>query len=278
MSEVVVAFQGELGAFSHHAARQYFGNEVAMLPCMRFDEIFRSVADVRASHAIVPIENSLHGSVLENYDHLLVNQLWIIGEVSLRISHQLITLPETDPAQIRRVYSHPVALNQCLGFFARHPEFERVPHYDTAGSVKDLTEQQWPHSAAIASATAAQIYGGRIIARDIEDDAENYTRFFVMAREKSPVDFAEGRWKTSIVFSTANEPGLLFKSLACFSLRDINLTKIESRPIRGKPWEYLFYLDVIGHEDEPKLQSALRNLNEFSTLVRVLGSYAPAPS
>jgi prephenate dehydratase len=274
-SKTKVAFQGEPGAFSHAAARKLLGQSVDVLPCPRFDEVFNALQAKRVTHAVVPIENTLHGSVHENYDHLLNYDLPIIGETSIRISHQLIAMPGTRFRDVRRVLSHPVALNQCVRFFKEHPDIERVPHYDTAGSVKTLAENRPPHSAAIASADAAEIYGGVILKRGIEDDRQNFTRFFLLGRRPLKRTSMDGVWKTSIVFSTPNHAGSLFRAMACFALRDLNLTKIESRPLRGKPWEYLFYVDLIGHKDDTAVTNALRNLKEISNMLRILGSYQP---
>ena len=274
-SKTRVAFQGEPGAFSHAAARKLLGSEVKVLPCPRFDEVFDALQGNRVTHAVVPIENTLHGSVHENYDHLLEYDLPIVGETSIRISHQLIAMPGTRFRDVRRVLSHPVALNQCIRFFKEHPDIEKVPHYDTAGSVKTLAEQHPSHSAAIASAAAAEIYGGVILKRGIEDDRQNFTRFFLLDRKPLKRPSTSGGWKTSVVFSMPNHPGSLFRAMACFALRDLNLTKIESRPLRGKPWEYLFYVDLLGHADDTSVANALGNLTEFSSMVRILGSYQP---
>jgi prephenate dehydratase len=271
----LVAFQGELGAFSHAAARKLLGQDVKVLPCQRFEDVFRSLKQRKVTHAVIPIENTLHGSVHENYDHLLEYELPIVGETNIRISHQLIAMPGTQFKDVRRVLSHPVALNQCLQFFKRNPEIEKVPHYDTAGSVKTLSADRPPHSAAIASEAAAEIYGGVILKRNIEDDRRNFTRFFLLRDEAGKYKPGDSRWKTSLVFATHNRPGSLFRAMACFALRDLNLTKIESRPLRGKPWEYLFYVDLIGHREDTAVAHALQNLGEMSTLLRVLGSYCP---
>jgi prephenate dehydratase len=270
-----VAFQGEPGAFSHAAARKMLGSGVAVYPCQRFDDVFRSLKAGKVTHAIIPIENTLHGSVHENYDHLLEYDLPIVGETSIRIAHQLIAMPGTKFANVKRVLSHPVALNQCLEFFRKHPGISKVPHYDTAGSVKTLASERPTDAAAIASEAAAEIYGGVILKKNIEDDRQNYTRFFLLQR-KAATGTSNGRlWKTSLVFATPNRPGSLFKAMACFALRDLNLTKIESRPLRGKPWEYLFYVDLMGHADDPALSHALEHLGEMTSLLRVFGSYRP---
>jgi prephenate dehydratase len=277
---VRVAFQGEPGAFSQQAIRQLLGDAVRTEPCQRFDEVFATLRDRGADAAVVPIENTLHGSVHENYDHLLHYDFPIVGETNVRIVHNLIVPAGVSFSSIRRVYSHPVALNQCLDFFASHSQIEKVPFYDTAGSVKMLMEERPEAAGAIASALAAEIYGAKILRRGIEDDRHNYTRFFLLARPGSRIrpDHAAKEFKTSIVFTTRNIPGSLFRALSAFALRDLNLTKIESRPLRGKPWEYLFYVDLIGRVDDPRFQNALGHLGEIAGVLRVLGSYPRAAS
>jgi prephenate dehydratase len=273
-----VAFQGERGAFSEEAARRLLGPQIEVVPCQRFEDVFRALYQKKVMAAVIPIENTLHGSVHENYDHLLHFNLPIVGEISVRIVHNLIAPPGIPFSKIRRVFSHPVAINQCLDFFARNPQLERVPFYDTAGSVKMVMSEGLRDAAAIASTVAAETYGARILRRSIEDDRQNFTRFFSLRRPRdarrvsSPAN--EGtQWKTSLVFTTRNFPGALFRSLSAFALRDLNLMKIESRPLRGKPWEYLFYLDFIGHVDEPVCRNALRHLGELADMLRVLGCY-----
>jgi prephenate dehydratase len=273
-----VAFQGERGAFSEEAARRLLGPRIEVLPCQRFEDVFRALHQKKVQAAVIPIENTLHGSVHENYDHLLHFDLPIVGETSVRIVHNLIAPPGVPFAKIRRVFSHPVAINQCLDFFARNPQLERVPFYDTAGSVKMVMSEGLRDAGAIASAVAAETYAARILRRSIEDDRQNFTRFFTLRRPRDarrvPKPRKEGtQWKTSLVFTTGNIPGALFKSLSVFALRDLNLLKIESRPLRGKPWEYLFYLDFIGHVDEPVCRNALRHLGELADMLRVLGCY-----
>jgi prephenate dehydratase len=273
-----IAFQGERGAFSEEATRQLCGADAQVLPCVRFEDLFRNLKDGRAAGAVVPIENTLAGSVHENYDHLVSFELPIVAETSVRIVHNLIALPGVKFSQIKRVYSHPVALNQCLDFFAKNPQIEKVPFYDTAGSVKMLQEEGHRDAAAIASRVAAEIYGANILRRSIESDRQNFTRFFLLrtpayARRHPLEPAADAIWKTSLVFSTRNVPGALFRALSAFALRDLNLMKIESRPLRGKPWEYLFYLDFLGRADSPVARNALANLGEIADFLRVLGCY-----
>jgi prephenate dehydratase len=279
--KIRVAFQGELGAFSQQAIRQFAGGRAEPAPRQRFEDVFRALAAGEADAAAVPIENTLAGSVHENYDLLLKYDFEITAETNVRIVHHLIAAPGVSFSSIRRVYSHPVALNQCLDFFARYGRIERVPFYDTAGSVKMLMEEKQKRAAAIASELAAEIYGGNILKREIEDDRRNFTRFFLLepaGRKARLGDRARGsgEWKTSLVFSTRNAPGSLFRALSALALRDLNLAKIESRPRRGKPWEYMFYLDVRAHRDEARMKNALSHLSEVADFLRVLGSYRAA--
>jgi len=273
-----IAFQGERGAFSEEAARTLLGASIQVLPCQRFEDVFRSLQTGAAVGAVIPIENTLAGSVHENYDHLLHFGFDIVAETSVRIIHNLMAMPGVPFARIRRVYSHPVALNQCLDFFSRHPRIEKVLHYDTAGSAKTIMQDGLRDAGAIASAVAAEIYGARILRRSIEDDRRNFTRFFLLrtpayTRKWPPITPPNVQWKTSLVFSTRNIPGALFRCLSAFALRDLNLTKIESRPLRGKPWEYLFYLDFLGRVDSPQAKNALRHLRELADILKVLGCY-----
>ncbi len=272
----IVAFQGERGAFSELAAVQLLGPRIDLLPCERFEQMFRALQDGAADAAVVPIENTLHGSVHENYDHLLNFDLKIVAETSVRIVHNLIVPPGTKFADVRRVYSHPVALNQCLRFFAAHPRLVKTTHYDTAGSVKMMMSERPEGAAAIASSLAAANYGGEILKASIEDDRKNFTRFFLLRRPDFVTPKIKGNAKISMVFTTKNSPGSLFRALAALALRDISLAKIESRPMRGRPWEYLFYLDFLGHVDDKNVQNALAHLAEVSDLLRVLGCYPAA--
>jgi prephenate dehydratase len=271
-----IAFQGARGAFSEEATRKLLGVEAELIPCARFEDVFRAVKNRRATGAVIPIENTLYGSVHENYDHLLNFELPIVAETSVRIVHNLIAANHVKFSQIRRVFSHPVALAQCLDFFRENPQMERVPFYDTAGSVKMIMEEKLQDAGAIASTVAAEIYGARILRKSIEDDRKNFTRFFLLRRPKRqelPADREGVVWKTSLVFSTPNIPGSLFRALAAFALRDLNLTKIESRPLRIMPWQYLFYLDFRGRVDSPAARNALNHLRELADPLRVLGCY-----
>jgi len=270
MPNVTVAFQGERGSFSEEAAYQLLGRRIAVKPCETFAAIFESVVGRKTKYCLAPIENTLAGSVHENYDLLLSNDLHIIGELSLRIVHNLIAPSGTALKNVTQVYSHPVALAQCGDFFKRHPKVQRIPFYDTAGAVKMLTEKRLPGAAAIASRVAAQVYKARILATHIEDHRENYTRFLLLSRRARVAARAN---KVSIVFSTRNAPGALYKCLSVFALRDIDLTKLESRPLRGRPFEYFFYLDFLGHVKDERCRNALAHLGEVTNFLRVLGCY-----
>ncbi len=276
----IVAFQGEPGAYSEQAALDFFGSNAEPLPRPTFDEVFDDVAAGRCDYGIVPMENSLGGSVHRNYDLLMRHSLHIIGEVIVRVQWYLYALPEVKLSDIRRVISHWQALAQCERTLSRLlPHAEREPVYDTAGSVKMLAQEGRRDTAAIAGRRAGELYGVPILREDIEDDDANFTRFVVLAREAKMQHHTlldEAAYKTSIVFAMRNVPGALFRALAAFALRDIDLTKIESRPLQGSPWEYLFYLDFVGHAQSPTGQRALAHLSEITTVLRVLGSYPRA--
>lgn len=272
-----IAFQGEPGAFSSQAARNLLGEDIELAPCETFEQMFASVENRESDYCLAPIENSLFGSIYQNYDLLLKHNLRIVGETSLRIVHNLIAPPEIKLENIRRVYSHPVALGQCQQFFADHPDMQQVVAYDTAGSVKMLMASREPGAAAIASAMAAEVYGAQILKAGIEDDQQNYTRFFLLAREDRAGSPSLDADKTSIVFSLEHRTGSLFRAMAVFALREIDLTKIQSRPLVGHPWEYSFYLDFIGNTADPRVKNALAHLAEFAVNLKVLGCYRRAP-
>jgi prephenate dehydratase len=271
-----VAFQGEPGAFSGEAARKLLGHEVELIPCETFEKMFAEVEGGSSDYCLAPIENSLFGSVHQNYDLLLKHSLRIVGEINLRIIHNLIAAPGTKIDDVKRVYSHPVALGQCRRFLSGRHEMRPVAAYDTAGSVKLIMESREAGAAAIASAAAAEVYGALILVPGIEDDQANFTRFWLLAREDACAETPTDADKTSIVFSLENRTGSLYRAMAVFALRDIDLLKIESRPLIGRPWEYSFYLDFIGAPTEPRVCNALAHLREFATSVKVLGSYKQA--
>lgn len=271
-----VAYQGERGAFSESAAMRLMG-EAATVPFASFEEMFAAVLSGDADCCIAPIENSLAGSIHRNYDLLLDSDLTILGETNLRIVHNLLATQGTEVRNLRRVYSHPVALAQCGRFLRAHPGIEPVPVHDTAGAVRMVIERGHEDEAAIASDRAGEIYGATTLAAGIEDHARNFTRFFLAAPMRAglrPIsDGPARRWKTSLLLRVANKPGALFRALGAFALREIDLAKIESRPIEGRPWEYGFYLDVVGNAEEEPLAGALENLRQMSDSVKVLGSY-----
>jgi len=273
MKKTLVAFQGEPGAYSEAAAIELLGAGIETFPCAAFDQVFNAVSEGECDYGIIPVENSLAGSIHRNYDLLVRHALHIVGEYHLRVSHCLLALPGVQLEDLRQVYSHPQALAQCEASLARLG-LEQVPYPDTAGSARMLSEQNERHAGALASRRAAQVYGLQILADNMEDNPQNYTRFQLLAREPlSVADPEQGSYKTSIVFSLNNRPGALFKALSVFALRDIDLTKIESRPIAGRPWDYLFYIDFAGHVDAAVSGRAIGHLKEIAPYLRVLGSY-----
>jgi len=268
-----VGFQGERGAFSEIAAEKLVPGRRELVPLPNFRALFRALAARKIDFAAVPIENTLAGSVHENYDLLLKYHLPILAETKVRIVHHLIAPRKVSLQSVRRVFSHPVALGQCVKFLDKHRRLEPVPFYDTAGSVKMILEKKLSDAAAIASEGSASLYGGRILKRGIGDHKQNYTRFFLLAQRSMAKSRPPGT-KTSIVFVTRNIPGALFRCISVFALRDINLTKIESRPLQGRPWEYLFYLDFLGNPDSPAARNALTNMGEVTEFLRILGCYS----
>lgn len=271
-----VAFQGEPGAYSEAAVIAHFGEGVEPVPCESFEAVFERVASGQCNYGMVPIENSLAGSIHQNYDLLLRYDLKITGEHVLRVEHCLIASPGSSLEDIRVVASHPQALAQCDRFIRTH-NLEREAAYDTAGAVKTLSETGRPGMAAIASRRAALVYNMRVLAENIEDDPLNFTRFLALGREGTRTERSGVHAnKTSVVFALPNVPGALFKALSVFALRDIDLTKIESRPVPGKPWEYHFYLDFAEDAAGERGSRALQHLGEIATELRVLGSYPAA--
>ena len=269
-----VAFQGERGAFSEQAARQLLGEAIRVVPRPTFESLFRAVGERAADYALVPIENSLAGSVQRNYDLLRASRLVIVGETVLPIAHCLIGCHGSSLGKIRSVESHPVALAQCERFFARHPRLRRIVSDDTAGSARAVISSGDPSRGAIASAFAAELYGGRILRRHVEDHAQNYTRFLLLSSARRPLRRAAD--KLSLVFRLAHRPGTLSEAVAAFARRKINLVKIESRPLPGRPWEYWFYVDLQVAPEHPGLAVALRELGRCSRGLRILGHYPSA--
>jgi chorismate mutase/prephenate dehydratase len=269
---VAVAYQGEPGAYSEEAAFRFFGKSARGVPYDNLDQVFEAVESGEVPFAMVPVENSLEGSITRAYDLLLDSPLMVCGESELRISHCLIALEGASLDTIRFVYSHPQALAQSRNFLKKL-NAEIVPASDTAGSVRMIKEEGRLDAAAVASAKAAELYGLKIIAREIEDNPHNYTRFFILSKEDS---LPTGNDKTSIVFSLKHKPGALYDCLEEFARRKVNLTKLESRPTRHQPWEYNFYMDFFGHREEKEVGEALKALEEHAVFVKILGSYPKA--
>jgi len=266
-----VAIQGERGSFSHQAALKMVpGAEI--LACTQSVEVFDALQSGRAGSAAIPVENTLAGPVGEHLDLLQEREVFIHAELRLRIEHNLIVAPGTLFKDIRRALSHPVALDQCRHFFRRHHTVVATPFYDTGGAVKHVMAGRLPDAAAIASRQAAREYGARVLRSGLEDHKGNFTRFFLIQKSKKSIPGAD---KSSLVFSLKNVPGALFKALSVFALRDLDLSKIESRPVRGKPWEYSFFVDVQRGNDEA-MRLALRHLEEVAGFVKVLGVYRGA--
>ena len=266
-----IAIQGEPGSFSHEAARRMVKG-CAIVPCARSAEVFDLLECGKVPVAVIPIENSLAGSVTEHLDLLLTRDVFIQRDFHLRIVHNLIAPRGVKKSDLRRVFSHPIALDQCRDFFRANPKIQPNPFYDTAGSVKHVIADQMPDAAGIASRHAASVYKGRILAAGIEDDKRNFTRFVLLRRNRRVLPGAN---KTSIAFGLKNLPGALHKALRVFADRDISLSKIESRPIRGRPWEYVFYADFLRGDDK-LAKGALLQLRAVADMVKVLGIYRAA--
>jgi prephenate dehydratase len=265
-----VAFQGEHGAFSEDAAMHFFSGKVNTIPSPSFEDVFQHVQNGKTRFGIIPIENTLVGSIHQNYDLLSLYNLFIIGEIKLRIVHALLARHGARLRDVRSVYSHPQALGQCDRFLRKLKRIQAVAVYDTAGAAKMVKEQSRNDIAAIASVGAAQFYKLQVIRKGIENNHQNFTRFLILAKQKIT---PQRRAKTSILVSLKNEPGALFRAVSVFALRNIDLYKIESRPLVGKPWEYLFYIDFEGTMSELKSLQAVRHLRETALRVKILGSY-----
>jgi chorismate mutase/prephenate dehydratase len=274
MRKISVAFQGERGAYSEEAINSFFKSNIIVQPCKNLYETFESAEKKNSDYAVVPVENSLEGSINETYDLLLKSPLRVSREITLRIHHALISKPDVEKERLRKVYSHPQALAQCR-IYLRKLGVTPVASYDTAGSVKMIKKEKSRSIAAIASERASFIYDMKILDKNIEDNPNNYTRFFILSYEDT---HPTGNDKTSIVFSAKHEPGALYSALKVFADRKINLTRIESRPTREMPWEYNFYLDFDGHMEEGLCKDALRVLDKKNMIVKVLGSYPKVDS
>jgi prephenate dehydratase len=265
-----IAFQGEPGAYSEAAALR-FSPSAMTVPCQSFEDVFAAVTGAKTTHGILPIENSIGGSIHRNYDLLLEHELPVVAEVLLQVSHNLLAYPGTTLADIRKVYSHPQGLAQCEGFLSGLKGVEIVATYDTAGSAKMIRDKELKDAAAIASARAAEVFNLQSLADGIQDFKENITRFIIISKAASDPEKAD---KTMIVFTLPNTPGALFRALSVFALRDIDLTKLESRPVRGRAFEYLFYADIAVPRQDLQCTRALVHLAEFAKSMRTLGSYA----
>jgi prephenate dehydratase len=263
-----VAFQGERGAFSEDAVTGFFG-DAELLPRRSLADVFQAVTGGEADFGVVPVENSQAGSINETYDLLLRCDLSIYGEIDLEVNHCLMALPGESLGSVKTVYSHPQALAQCEQFLSRL-NVEIVPTYDTAGSAKLISEKKLVNSAAVAGKRVSQIYGMKVLAEDIQTIPSNYTKFFVVSKEKA--NYAHKN-KTSLVFATENTPGALYHCLGTFVTRGINLTKLESRPSKDKPWEYVFYVDFEGHTEDNTCGQALAALQGITRFLKILGSY-----
>lgn len=268
-----VAFQGERGAYGEMAALQFFP-KANLLPKKTFQDVFDAAEYAAAAdYIVVPVENSIEGSVNEIYDLLLQTRMSVMGEVYQRVRHCLIT--NRGAKKIKYVHSHPQALAQCRGYLQRK-KLEPVPAYDTAGAVKMIKENRMLNSAAIASKRAAELYDMKILDEDIQDRKNNYTRFLVLSPKKTKDDAKAGQYKTSMIFSVKHVPGALFGIIGEFAIRRINLTKIESRPTKETPWEYNFYVDFEGHAQDKAVQEALRSIKPKTSYLKILGSYKKA--
>lgn len=271
-SDSRIAFQGEPGAYSEQAVRQHFGDDAQVLPCRSFTAVFEAIHQGEATHGMLPVENSLAGTVIPAYDLLVDHDLHVQAEVIVRVAHCLMAAPGTRLAEVKRVKSHHQALAQCEKTL-RRLGLEPVVHYDTAGAARDLARNPEPETAVIASALAAETYGLEILSRNVEDLDFNFTRFFVLGLDEPP---RQDPSKTSIILTTRHAPGALYQVLGELAQRDISMTKIESRPRRNRPWHYLFYIDFEGHEDDPPVREALLDILKSASFLKVLGSYPAA--
>jgi prephenate dehydratase len=269
-----VAFQGERGAFSEEAAVKLLGEEITLVPRPTFEAAFNAIADRAADYILAPIENSLAGSVHRSFDLLVDSPLNILAEVIIPIAHNLIAVPSAKFEELTVVESHPVALAQCEQFFSAHPRLKRIATEDTAGSVRDVIASGDRSRGAIAGRRAAEIYGGAILREHLEDNCENYTRFLLLSESAASAEDAD---KLSLVFQLDHRPRALYNALEPFARRNLNLMKIESRPVHGRPWQYRFYLDLQASRRDSEVAAALRELESLVVELRILGSYPSAP-
>ncbi|MGQ9664118.1 MAG: prephenate dehydratase [bacterium] len=267
--ESIVYYQGTNGAYSELAAKIFFGSSVKTQGLMRFEDIFLRFPESPENYGILPIENSLMGSIHKNYDLLLNNNVWIIGEVELRITYNFFVLEKK--SSIKEIWAHPSVLEQCREFIAQNQNYHFVPWFDSAGAADIVKKDNRADIGIIAGPQVGDIYGLQCIASNVEDNPNNFTRFLILAiREKI---YEGNNAKTSIVFGLKNQPGVLFRCLSIFALRNIDLLKLESRPVIGKPWEYIFYIDLRGSIKDINCKNAIETLKEVSIFFKFLGSY-----
>jgi prephenate dehydratase len=266
-----VVYQGERGCNSEAASNKFFPKNVKRLGVRTFRDIFEKVNTEKETYGVVPVENSLTGSIHQNYDLLLEYNLWITGEVKLRIIHNLLAPPGTTLKSIKEIWSHPEALAQCRDFLSSHPEYKVVSVYDTAGAAKIVKEEKRKDVAIIAGPQVARLYGFKKLKEGVESHPDNFTRFLIISKERKIYTGENAR--TMLVFGVKNEPGILFRCLSIFALRNIDLTKLESRAVVGKPYEYLFYIDFKGSLENENCRHAVENLKEVVAYLKLLGSY-----
>lgn len=269
MKEIV--YQGAQGCFSELASKKFFKEEVKRTGVKSFKDIFEKVKEEENTYGVVPVENSLTGSLHRNYDLLLEYDLWVTGEVKLRITHNLLAPPEANLKSIKEVWSHPEALAQCREFLSSHPEYKVVSVYDTAGAAKIVKEEKRKEVGIIAGPQVADLYGFKKLKGGIENHPNNFTRFLIISKERKIYTGKNAR--TMVVFGVKNEPGILFRCLSIFALRNINLTKLESRGVVGRPYDYLFYIDFEGTMEDESCSHAVETLKEVVTYIKLLGSY-----
>ncbi|MEO0184480.1 MAG: prephenate dehydratase domain-containing protein [candidate division WOR-3 bacterium] len=264
-----VYFQGTRGAYSEVVAFKYFGEETETIGLKKFEDTFDAINDDSQAYAILPIENSLMGSIHRNYDLLLTNEVWIIAEVELRITYNLFGVGKIE--DIREIWSHPAVLEQCREFISKNSNYRFVSFFDSAGAAEAVIEEHRENVGIIAGPQIESIYGLKVLIKQIEDNKMNFTRFLILSKREKIYTGKDA--KSSLVFGVKNEPGVLFRSLSIFALRNIDLVKLESRPIIGKPWEYIFYIDFRGSIAQEHCRNAVDNLREVSVYHKFLGSY-----
>lgn len=274
MDEKVVAFQGVHGAYSEDAIFQYFGEGTRTLPCAEFRDLLSAVDRGTCTHGVIPVENSIEGSVTLANDLLLESDLSVVGEVLVWVRHCLIGQKFAELEDVRKVYSHPQALGQCSKYLSSHPKWEKIPSYDTAGSVMMIKERGLREEAAVASRRAADHYGLKVLKADIQNTSRNFTRFFVL--DKNPPSHLPAD-KTSLAFTTKNVPGALHRCIGAFADHGVNITKLESRPRKERTWEYVFYIDIDGSVSDQNVKEALIDLMRKASFVKIFGSYEKAP-